>query len=220
VRDDGAGIPPELLPRVFDPFVQSEQSLDRSGGGLGVGLTLVRRLIERHGGSVEVRSDGVGAGTEVTVSLPRIAAPDRADSSAGAAGIRNVRRILVVEDNDDARDAVRLLLETAGHEVHEASDGRAGLQAALETRPDVALVDLGLPGIDGFELAKRLRAAGSRIRLVALTGYGQPEDQLRSMEAGFDVHLVKPVDEQRLLAAVDARDDYRRPRSSTSPTCA
>jgi CheY-like chemotaxis protein/anti-sigma regulatory factor (Ser/Thr protein kinase) len=204
VRDDGAGIAPELLPRVFDPFVQSEQSLDRSSGGLGIGLTLVRRIVEQHGGSVEARSDGVGSGTEMIVSLHRLAAPQRTLAATIDTPSRNARRILVVEDNDDAREAVRLLLETAGHEVHEANDGRAGLQAALETTPDVAIVDLGLPGIDGFELAKRLRAspAGSRIRLVALTGYGQPEDRVRAAEAGFDAHLVKPVDEQRLLAAL------------------
>jgi len=205
VRDDGAGIAPELLPRVFDPFVQSEQSLDRSDGGLGVGLTLVRRLVEHHGGSVEARSAGPGAGTEMIVSLPRIAAPESTEAGGAGAARSTARRILVVEDNDDARDAVRLLLEAAGHEVHEASDGRAGLKAALETKPDVAIVDLGLPGIDGFELARRLRATGAPIRLVALTGYGQPEDQARSMEAGFDMHLVKPVDEQRLLAALDSR---------------
>jgi PAS domain S-box-containing protein len=210
VLDDGAGIAPELLPRVFDPFVQSEQSLDRSSGGLGIGLTLVRRLVEHHGGSVEARSAGPGTGTEMIVSLRRVAAPDRTTATAAAdTSTRDARRVLIVEDNDDAREAVRLLLETAGHEVHEANDGRAGLQAALDTRPEVAIVDLGLPGIDGFELARRLRAtaAGARIRLVALTGYGQPEDRARAAEAGFDAHLVKPVDERRLLAALTDHGD-------------
>ena len=202
VKDNGIGIPAEVLPTIFDLFVQSERSLDRSQGGLGLGLTLVRRLVELHGGTVLAASDGAEMGSTFTVQLPAIPAPN-ADAGAQtpviAAGGKP-RRVLIVEDNDDAREMLSILLAQDGHEVQVAHDGPSGLQAALTFRPDVGLLDLGLPGFDGYALARSIRAhdEGRQIYLVALSGYGQLEDRLRSEEAGFDNHVVKPVDVDQL----------------------
>ena len=153
VRDSGIGIAPEMLARVFDLFVQGERSVDRGSGGLGLGLTLVRRIAELHGGSVEAQSDGPGRGSEFTVRLPAMAPPTRRRAKSRADGDGAARRILVVEDNADAREMLRIVLELAGHEVHEATDGPSGLATALDVRPDIALVDIGLPGFDGLEIA-------------------------------------------------------------------
>jgi CheY-like chemotaxis protein/anti-sigma regulatory factor (Ser/Thr protein kinase) len=198
VRDSGVGIRPELLPRVFDLFVQGDRSLERTSGGLGIGLTLVRHLVELHGGTVEAASAGAGRGSTFTVRLPAVTAPPApvASGPAPAAGV--ARRVLVVEDNDDAREMLRNLLRLLGHEVHEARDGASGVDEARRLRPDVALIDIGLPGIDGYEVARRIRADVPGARLVAVTGYGQPEDRERTRAAGFDVHLVKPVDPDQL----------------------
>jgi PAS domain S-box-containing protein len=207
IEDTGAGMAPHLMTRVFDLFVQGERRLDRTQGGLGIGLTLVRRLVELHGGTVEAFSEGPDRGSRFTVRLRAIAS--RPSGEGGRHGARwdvAARRILIIEDNADARAMLRHLLEAAGHEVHEAADGREGLAMALSLRPDVALVDLGLPGLDGYEIARQLRASDDRrnILLVAVTGYGSPEDRERSLLAGFDVHLVKPVDPD-MLAGVLAR---------------
>jgi len=205
VRDSGIGIAPEMLPRVFDLFVQGERSADRGSGGLGLGLTLVRRIAELHGGSVEAESDGQGRGSELTVRVPAMAPPTGPGAKSHADGDGAARRILVVEDNADAREMLRIVLELAGHEVHEAVDGPSGLATAVDLRPDIALVDIGLPGFDGLEIARRVRiAVGASIYLVALTGYGQPDDRRLALEAGFDAHLVKPVDPPALLAAIRA----------------
>jgi signal transduction histidine kinase/ActR/RegA family two-component response regulator len=207
VRDSGVGIAPEMLSRVFDLFAQGERGPDRGAGGLGLGLTLVRRITELHGGRVEAASEGAGHGSTFTVSLPALAAPPAPAPGVVAAARSNgaSRRILVVEDNPDAREMLRHLLNLAGHEVHEAADGPGGLEAALRLRPDIALVDVGLPGFDGYHLARHVRgSAGPAIYLVALTGYGQPDDRRQAMEAGFDAHLVKPVNPDALLAAIHA----------------
>jgi signal transduction histidine kinase len=205
VRDTGVGMTPYMLERVFDLFFQGERTLERAEGGLGIGLTLVRRLAEMHDGRVEAESPGPGRGTTVTVEMPRIAAPAEAPG-APPLPAPSPQRILIVEDSRDSRDMLRYLLERAGHEVHEAADGPSGVDAILKVRPDIALVDVGLPGLDGYEVARRVRAdeAGAKVRLVALTGYGLPEDHRRSQEAGFDAHLVKPVDPARLAAAIGA----------------
>jgi signal transduction histidine kinase len=200
VADTGMGIPQEMLPRIFDLFTQGDGGSLRSQGGLGVGLTLVKRLVELHGGSVEARSAGSGRGSRFSVRLP-LAAPRRVtDEPALKPALSRPRRVLVVEDQPDAREVLRLALEMAGHQVFEAADGPHGIEAASRHQPDVALVDIGLPGCDGYEVARQVRqmADGRSIFLVAMTGYGQPEDRRRSEAAGFDVHLVKPINPERL----------------------
>ena len=202
VRDTGQGIRTDLLARVFDLFVQEPQSLDRSRGGLGLGLALVKRLVELHGGSVAVWSAGPGQGSEFTVRLPAVAAPVAAAAGAAAsrAAAARRRRVLVVEDSDDARQSLRLLLEMAGHQVEACEDGPSGLARLRAFRPDVALIDLGLPGMDGYALAREARGRPETcaIRLVAVTGYGQAEDRRRALAAGFDLHVTKPVDASML----------------------
>jgi PAS domain S-box-containing protein len=200
VRDDGAGIQADVLPSVFEAFVQGPRTLDRAGGGLGIGLMLVRSLVELHGGSVEARSDGPGKGSEFTVRLPAVADPAPRAAAPGEMPAppeapRRGLRILVVDDNADAAETLADALRAVGYAVATAGDGPAALRAAGEHRPDVALLDIGLPVMDGYELAQRLRELlGSGTRFLALTGYGQPEDRARTERAGFEAHFVKPVD--------------------------
>jgi signal transduction histidine kinase len=205
VSDEGSGIDPELLPFIFDLFVQADVTIDRSKGGLGIGLTLVRRLVELHDGTISVRSAGVGEGATFTVRLPAAV-----NAVAEAAGLpprppRASRRILLVDDHNDARDMSRVLLQAGGHEVHEADNGATALSLFHRLRPDVAIIDIGLPGIDGYELAKLIRASpgGGRVTLMAVTGYGFPEDRERSRLAGFDRHLVKPASVDDILRELD-----------------
>ena len=198
VEDEGVGISREMLPRIFGLFVQGDRTLDRAQGGLGIGLTLVRTLVELHGGTVTADSAGAGLGSVFTVKLPRIELPSTT-GDAPAARPRIRRRVLIVEDNDDAREMLRVLLEHEGHEVYEAVDGTEAVRAASRLRPDLALVDVGLPILDGYEVARFIRRQDYQPqRLVALTGYGQPADRERALSAGFDDHLVKPVDPDRL----------------------
>jgi signal transduction histidine kinase/CheY-like chemotaxis protein len=207
VEDTGVGISGEFLPHVFDPFLQVEQGLDRPIGGLGIGLTLVRRLAELHGGTVDAHSPGTGRGSAFVVRLPRIDAPLPLVPTAGvitaSRSADRVYRILIVEDNADARQALRALLELAGCTVHEAEDGSTGIELALRLQPDFVLLDIGLPHLDGYEVARRLKAANPAIRLVALSGYGRAEDKTRAAQAGFDAYLVKPVNMERLLAMMN-----------------
>jgi len=200
IRDNGAGISTEVLPHVFDLFVQSERTLDRSQGGLGIGLSVVKRLIEMHRGAVSAESEGIGCGSTFTIRLPRIPPPLQ-DTSGAVTSVRaSARRILVVDDNPDAAGSLAMLLSLDGHEVHTAFDATEALEAAHRFKPEVVFLDIGLPQMDGYEVARRLRANNGHepIRLVALTGYGQPEDRTRSHAAGFDDHLVKPVSLQAL----------------------
>jgi signal transduction histidine kinase/ActR/RegA family two-component response regulator len=208
VRDTGIGISPEALQTIFEPFTQVESSRHHSEGGLGLGLPLVRSLIELHGGRVEARSEGPGRGSEFIVRLPRT------EKKAKAAVLRQRPRVpepatrlhvLVVEDNLDGRESLRDLLEIWGHRVSLAESGPVGVEMAFSLRPDVALIDIGLPGIDGNEVARRIRSilGEEAISLIAMTGYGQPEDRRRALQAGFDFYLIKPVDPavlSRLLA--------------------
>jgi signal transduction histidine kinase len=205
VRDSGLGIGPELLPHVFDVFVQGERSLDRSKGGLGIGLALVRQLVELHGGSVGAESDGNGSGSVFIVKLPQSQPVELGDTQAPPAAPSSCR-VLLVEDNEDGREMMSMMLAAQGLSVLTAGDGHDGVIAAKEHRPDIALVDIGLPGIDGYEVARRLRAdpATAGMKLVALTGYGLAEDQRMALEAGFDMHLVKPVDMGQLMKAIAA----------------
>jgi signal transduction histidine kinase/CheY-like chemotaxis protein len=217
IVDSGVGIAPDLLPRVFELFAQGEQGPDRTHGGLGVGLALVRRLTELHAGTVSAHSDGLGKGSTFVVRLPRTSAPvvsaDAQHPSTAASAAARAYRILIIEDNSDARESLRIILESAGHEILEAGDGETGVEYALKLEPSVALIDIGLPGIDGCEVARRIRAIKSGIRLIALTGYGREDDRKRSRQAGFDAHLVKPVVVQNLLETMDALLKTRRPRS-------
>jgi PAS domain S-box-containing protein len=201
VRDDGAGIRADLVPRVFDLFVQSERTPDRSQGGLGIGLSVVKRLIEMHRGSVQLASEGEGRGTTVTIRLPRCEAPVTVAAKAPAA-VKCARRVLIVDDSTDAADSLAMLLELEGHDVATAYSAAGALETAERLQPEVAFIDIGLPQMDGFEVARRLRASDRcrAIKLVALTGYGQPGDRAEARRAGFDHHLVKPADR----ASVDA----------------
>ena len=198
MADDGEGLSSETLERVFELFVQGEQELDRARGGLGIGLFLVKRLAELHGGAVSASSPGPGRGATFTVRLPVVLPPEKAvalRTTAPARGSRS-RRILIVEDNPDAREMLHAGLELIGHEVHGAPDGLSGMRLAIEMRPEVALIDIGLPDINGYEVARRLREGNQQgaIRLIALTGYGQPADIERAKAAGFDAHITKPVE--------------------------
>jgi signal transduction histidine kinase/CheY-like chemotaxis protein len=220
VADTGAGIPPELLRTVFDLFVQGERTLDRSQGGLGIGLTLTRALVEMHGGTIEARSAGVGQGSTFTMRLPRIPASAWPLRSAAARSVVHApRRILIIEDNADARDMLRAQLEREGHEVHAAADGPAGLAAAAASRPDVVLVDVGLPGFDGYEVVRRIRATawGKTMRLVTLTGYGQADDRRHAFEAGCDLHVTKPVVPERLAEILASLEPRSAPSSPSDP---
>jgi signal transduction histidine kinase len=201
VRDNGIGIPRDMIGAVFDLFTQVDRALDRSQGGLGIGLTLVRRLVEMHGGSVAAHSEGPGRGSEFVVRLPAAVpraavVPAAAPAASAAAAASGQRRILLVDDNVDSADSLGMLLQLNGFDVHLAHDGPTALEAARSVRPDAVVLDIGLPGMDGYEVARRLRNTPSThdVLLVAVTGYGQNEDRARSMEAGFDYHLVKPVE--------------------------
>jgi signal transduction histidine kinase/DNA-binding response OmpR family regulator len=200
VRDTGMGIPAEMLTSIFDLFTQVERALDRAQGGLGIGLTLVRRLVEMHGGSVRASSEGADKGSEFVVRLP-VGGPAAANGSVPHQGrppsaLASSHRILLVDDNVDGAASLAMLLRELGHEVEVAHDGAAALEAVGDFEPEVVLLDIGLPGMDGYEVARRLRRQPGLkdLPLVALTGYGQEEDRRRSREAGFDLHLVKPLD--------------------------
>jgi PAS domain S-box-containing protein len=208
VRDNGVGIPPEMLTRIFDLFTQIEDRVDRSAGGLGIGLTLVRRLVELHGGTVTASSPGIGQGSEFTVYFETASAPVPTAPAANSQATRP-RHILIVEDNADSRESLTQLLRLLGHRIDASADGPAGVEAALRLRPEVALIDIGLPGLNGYEVAERVRAAlGASIFLIALTGHSQPEDRQRALAAGFDAHLTKPI-EMELLWEVLAKQPVR-----------
>ncbi|HVX97848.1 MAG TPA: ATP-binding protein, partial [Polyangia bacterium] len=222
VTDDGAGIAPDLLESIFELFVQSRRTLDRAEGGLGLGLSLVRSLVAMHGGKVAATSEGEGRGSTFTVTLPidsaALGAPARRkEGSARAPADPSDALILLVEDNLDSREVLTELLELSGRRCRSVESGAAALEILDELRPAVALIDLGLPGIDGFDVARRIRARpdGADIRLVALTGYGQPADRAAGRAAGFDAHLVKPVRLEQLTAILDELTRGRDPGASS-----
>jgi PAS domain S-box-containing protein len=201
VKDNGIGISAEMLPQLFDPFAQADSSLDRSHGGLGIGLTLVRSLAEMHGGTATAASEGVGSGSEFTLRLPLTEPVGNNVPINNRKLSGNSRRILVVDDNHDAATTMTLVLTFHGHVANVACNGVDALLAAERFDPEIVLLDIGLPQMDGYEVARRLRQSprGNDILIIAITGYGQPEDRARSREAGFDYHLVKPVDTSQLL---------------------
>lgn len=207
VKDTGRGLPKAMLEQVFELFVQVSPTLDRGAGGLGLGLTLVKRLVEMHGGTVVALSDGPGHGTELKVRLPLEAEQvvEGAGAPKGPASATVSRSVLVIEDSEDVLAPLKDLLEDLGHRVAVATRGDLGLSRLLELRPDVALVDVGLPGLDGYEVARRARAdgRGAGLFLVALTGYGGPEAVAKARAAGFDLHLTKPIDVDALAEVIN-----------------
>ena len=217
VRDNGIGIPAELLPRIFDLFTQLDRRSDYSSSGLGIGLALVRRLVEMHGGSITAQSAGAGAGSEFVLRLPLLAdaagrPEDHAELPGGHDEPAVSRRILLADDNADALESLATVLRLRGHEVYSAPNGAIALETAVRHMPEVALLDIGMPLIDGYEVARRIRAQewGKAITLVALTGWGQESDRRRSQEAGFDTHLVKPLDLDKLTALLALPPRFRQ----------
>jgi len=227
VKDNGIGIAADQLSRIFDMFTQVVQSLEKAQGGLGIGLTLVKRLVEMHGGTVEAKSDGLGKGSEFVVRLPVVIATAEPHALDGATeqSVGVSRRILVVDDNTDAAESLAEILKVLGNDTRTASDGQAGIDMAAEFRPEVILLDIGLPTLDGYDVCRAIRAQpwGTDILLIAVTGWGQHEDRRRSHEAGFDHHMVKPVDPRVLMTLLDefgagheADDTHRTSRADIS----
>jgi len=213
VRDNGIGISQDMLPRIFEPFIQADNSLERSQGGLGIGLTLVKQVVKMHAGRVEAASEGLGRGAEFTVWLPVVemrepSAANPGSVNASAAG-GSKRRVLVVDDLKDSADALALMLEMDGHEVRTAYDGAEAARAALEFQAEVVLLDIGMPILNGYDAARRIReqCGSQEVVLIAITGWGHEENRRRTKEAGFDLHLVKPVEPallRRAMASVAA----------------
>jgi CheY-like chemotaxis protein len=204
VRDSGIGLQPEMIDAAFHPFTQGEETLARTGGGLGIGLTIARRLTELHGGAMEARSEGKHKGSTFLIRVPLVAAGVSAPAVQASAG-RDAkrRRVLIVEDNADIRESLRMMVDLWGHEVLTAECGREGVAMADRERPEIALIDIGLPGMSGYEVAQAIRGMSMKdgalpIKLIAVTGYGQPSDKQRSLESGFNAHLLKPVDPHAL----------------------
>jgi len=206
VSDNGAGIAPELLPRLFELFVQGDRASNRSRDGLGIGLALVRRLVEMHGGTVTAASPGVGAGSTFQIRLPLIAPPSDTSPTSGATTFRS-RRVLIVDDDADSADSLAMLLKVAGHATEAVYAAQEALERVITFGADVVLVDIGLPDMNGYELARALRAQAGSVQLVAVTGHSHPDDIARSQAAGFAAHLVKPVSLPELERAL------ARPRS-------
>jgi CheY-like chemotaxis protein len=204
ISDNGMGIPAELLPRIFDLFVQGDRALDRSQGGLGIGLSVVRRMVEMHGGDVAARSGGAGLGSTFSIRLPLIEQQPASATEPQHVPVAR-RRILIVDDNQDAADSLALLLQLDGHETQAVYTSRDALERARSYQPDIMLLDIGLPEMNGYEVALQLRRDGApnRIRLIALTGYGQAGDLARATAAGFDDHLMKPVEWSELQRALE-----------------
>ena len=215
VADNGMGVAPERLQHIFDMFVQADQGLERRAGGLGIGLTLVKRLVEDHDGTVTAESKGLGQGSRFTVTFPAL----KLDSKLPAPQTSSARstkrtvpmrplRIVIVDDNDDVREMLSELLRMLDHEVTIACDGPSGIECILQEKPDVALIDIGLPLCDGFEVARTVRS-GERIALIAVSGYGKVSDRRNSRQAGFDSHLVKPVGLEKLLKTINEHVENR-----------
>jgi len=209
VRDSGVGIGSDMLDSVFDLFTQDSSTLERSEGGLGIGLTIVKRLVELHGGTIEVRSAGHGRGAEFTARFPKSNARPVAVERERPGAAATPSRVLVIEDNADIRESLGMLLTMWGHGVEFADSGLDGLRLAYGGEPDIALIDIGLPGLNGYEVARRIRSSGTAwargVKLIALTGYGRDTDRDAALEAGFDCHLVKPIEPDVLAKTLQLR---------------
>ncbi|MGH8126663.1 MAG: response regulator [Rhodanobacteraceae bacterium] len=212
ISDTGVGIAPELLTRIFDLFVQDDRELDRSQGGLGIGLAIVKQLIQLHGGEVVARSREPSAGSTFVIRLPRIVRPEDSPAEPVPGSVRPLR-VLIVDDNVDAASSIATLLTAQGHQTEAVYSSKDALKAIGSFRPDVALLDIGLPEMDGYELASRLRELQTcnGMRIVALTGYGQPDDRQRALDSGFDDHLVKPIDFRILERTLAGSERERHP---------
>jgi CheY-like chemotaxis protein len=215
VKDQGIGLDSESLPTIFDMFSQVKSALDRSEGGLGIGLALVKGLVTLHGGRIEAASEGLGRGSEFRVWLPIPKHQEAHGKQSGFDGFRlpiTARRVLIVDDNRDAAQTLGLLLEQSGHMVRIAHDGPQALLAADDFRPEVAVLDIGLPKLNGYELAQAIRGEswGQHMVLVALTGWGQRDDKLKARQAGFNGHLTKPVDPDQVNALISVKLDHLR----------
>jgi CheY-like chemotaxis protein len=212
ITDNGIGIAPEMIDRIFELFTQGDRSVSRAQGGLGIGLTLVKRILEAHGGTVTALSDGRAHGSEFIVHLPAITIAEpglsasRLPLSGDGASPSNTRRIIVADDNRDAADTTAMMLRALGHEVRACYDGRQALDEGASFQPDTMLLDIGMPGLSGYEVARRIRDEpwGADVALIALTGWGQTEDRRRSLDAGFDHHLVKPVHLNDLRSVIES----------------
>jgi CheY-like chemotaxis protein/anti-sigma regulatory factor (Ser/Thr protein kinase) len=204
VRDTGQGIAAHLLPSVFEIFVQGAQPLQRATGGLGIGLSLVRRLVNMHGGTVRIDSEGQDRGTTLTLTLPRLAQAPASAPAQASTDAERPRRVMLVEDNADAREMMTMLLEMHGCEVRAAASGPDGIALAMAERPELAIIDIGLPGMDGYAVARALKdnPATAAIELIALTGYGSEDDRQRAIAAGFARHFTKPIRMEDLRAAL------------------
>jgi CheY-like chemotaxis protein len=216
VSDNGVGIPPQLLPRIFELFVQSARSLDRAQGGLGIGLSVVRRLVEMHEGRIHAYSEGSGRGSRFEIHLPRVAAPAQRNIRTPAVAPRQPKRILIVDDNQDSADSLQMILAALGHTVRVVYSARGAIAAVEEELPEVVLLDIGLPEMDGYEVAALIHKRYPHATLVALTGYGQPEDVRRATAAGFSAHMVKPVDLAELELVLSPPDSSSRMNSAAA----
>jgi CheY-like chemotaxis protein len=214
VKDTGIGIDADYLPRIFEMFTQVDRSLEKSQGGLGIGLTLVGRLVEMHGGKVEAKSEGPGRGSEFVVRLPVVVGASALPpvEQAEPKAQKSAFRILIVDDNVDGADSLAVMLNILGNDTRTAYDGQTGVQEAERFRPDVALFDIGLPKLNGYEACQRIRKQpwGKGVVLIAVTGWGQEDDRRRSQEAGFDYHMVKPVDPQALMKLLAEPETFKR----------
>jgi CheY-like chemotaxis protein/anti-sigma regulatory factor (Ser/Thr protein kinase) len=214
VRDEGMGVDPETLPHIFDLFLQGDRSLDRSEGGLGIGLTIVRHLVDMHGGRVEARSEGVGRGSEFEVRLPRVRVSSSMSFPANGGSspaTRHARRVLVVDDNKDSAESLAMLLRLAGHTAEVTYSGAEALDRLATFEADFIFLDIGLPGMDGYMVAQviRERFPHMRPKLFAITGYGREEDREMALKSGFDEHLTKPVEPEKLLELIYAESERR-----------
>jgi len=222
VKDSGVGIPPEKLSSLFELFFQVDHSLERSQGGLGIGLSIVRRLVELHGGRVQATSEGLGRGSEFIVRLPVLVEerePAQPQQPTYPAHATSALRILVVDDNRDSADSLAMLLRLTGNEVHTAYDGVEGFEAAERWKPDVVLLDIGMPRLNGYDVCRRIRSEpwGRDLILIALTGWGQEEDRRRTVDSGFDAHMVKPVNPSDLMNFVSSAASPPPGRPATVP---
>jgi CheY-like chemotaxis protein/anti-sigma regulatory factor (Ser/Thr protein kinase) len=224
IEDTGVGIEPDLMPRLFELFSQGEQGIERRLGGLGIGLAIASRLVKEHGGELTAHSEGRNRGSRFTVQLPRAAAPISVDAAPAArpSAVRSTKRVLIVDDNEDSGELLAMLVQRLGHEAQVAFDGASALERARDFEPDIVLLDIGLPGMNGFEVVRRLRQlpACVSIPIIAVTGYTRESDRREALSAGFSEHFAKPIGLERLRDVLDLESSAHLPGSPDSTRCA